>query len=323
MSNQNFSVTIPDNPQELIGLSERVLKKHTLDGVNSVLSPLNMADMQAKTTFAKIRDVQAGQLNRDKETAFEARDLALGDDTGTPGTVTFYVTSARDILLGIYKGKEHKLGDHGYEVSKSSGNVSVEIPANAKELIDLAFRIIKKHISDGAGSPIKGLDMADFTSKNQTADAQHELATQLNRDKEKANGERDHALGIADGQKLSSGEPTVKFYVTSARDVLLGLNKGKEFNLGDWGYDVQFSSGAGAPTGTFKAIPSSIIKGETSDLSWNISGSASQTIDNGIGAVQPTGSLTVTPVQTTKYILTAAAANGKKLITSATITVSP
>lgn len=322
MPNPNFSVTIPDNAQELIGLSERVVAKHALDGANSVLSAINMADMQAKTTLAKIKDGQQGQLNRDKETAFETRDIALGDETGTEGTVIFYVTSARDILLGIYKGKEHKLGDHGFEVNKSSGNVSVEIPSNAKALIDLAKLIITKHNNDGAASPIKGLDMADFSGKNQTAEAQHTLATQLNRDKEKATGERDHALGIAAGQKVST-EGTVKFYVTSCRDVLLGLNKGKEFNLGDWGYDVQFSSGPGAPTGTFKASPSSILAGESSDLSWNISDSVSRVIDNGIGAVAEAGTQPVTPAATTTYTLTANGQGGKKLTASATITVSP
>jgi len=320
MPNPNFSVTIPDNAEELIGLSERVLNKHALDGNASVLSGINMADMLAKTTLTKIRNGQAAQLNRDKETAFEARDKALGDGTGTPGTVLFYVTSARDVLLGIYKGKEQKLGDHGYEVSKSDGNISVEIPTKAKELINLADLIIKKHILDGNASPIKGLNMADFGSKNQTASAQHTLATQLNRDKEKANGERDHALGIAQGQKVST-EGTVKFYVTSCRDVLLGLNKGKEFNLGDWGYDVQFSSGAGAPTGTFTATPASVPAGQSSTLEWNISGSVSQSIDNGIGEVSAEGTTEVSPVLTTIYTLTAIAANESTLIITASLTV--
>lgn len=204
MPNPNFSVTIPGNPQELGGLSQRILDKHVLDGVGSVLLPLDMADMQAKTTLAKIRDAAASQLNRDKETAFEARDLALGIDDGNPATVDFYVKSARDILLGIYKGREQKLGDHGFNVNASTGNVSVEIPTSAPGLIDLATLILNKHVLDGAASPIKGLDMLDFTAKNGTASAQHKLATQLNRDKEKATGERDHALGIAEGQKVTT-----------------------------------------------------------------------------------------------------------------------
>lgn len=321
MPNPNFSVTIPENAQELIGLSERALLKHTTDGASSVLSVLDMADMQAKTTLAKIRDAQGAQLNRDKETAFEARNLAMSAESDTPG-VEFYLKSARDILLGVYKGKEQKLGDYGYEVSTSrGGGVSVEIPANAEKLIALAARVITKHNNDGAASPIKGLNMADFTAKHQTADAQHKLATQLNRDKEKANKERDHALGIAEGQKVST-EGTVKFYVVSVRDVLLGLYKGREFNLGDWGYDVQFSGGAGAPTGTFKANPSSILKGETSTLEWSISGAAKVEIDNTIGEVPAAGTQTVTPAVTTPYTLKATARNEKTLTTSVTITVA-
>ncbi|HLG36172.1 MAG TPA: hypothetical protein VI757_14940, partial [Bacteroidia bacterium] len=97
MSNQNFSITISENPQELGGLSQRILDKHVLDGAGSVLNPLDMADMQAKTTLAKIRDASGAQLNRDKETAFQTRDLALG--IGEPDTVDYFVKSSRDVLL--------------------------------------------------------------------------------------------------------------------------------------------------------------------------------------------------------------------------------
>jgi len=321
MPNPNFRVTIFDNAQELIGLAERIIAKHVLDGAASVLTALNMGDMNTKTTFAKTKDILAAQLNRNKETAFETRDIAIGDATGTAGTLIFYLTSARDILLGIYKGKEQKLGDHGFEVNTSDGNLAVEIPANALKLITLASLVINKHALDGAASPIKGLDMADFTTKRNTADTQHKLATQLNRDKEKAFAERDHALGIAKDKKTST-DGTAKFYITSVRDVLLGLNKGKEFNLGDWGFDVQFSSGAGSPSGTFSALPSSIAAGETSALEWNISGSASVEIDNGIGAVAASGTQNVTPAVTTTYKLTATASNGKTLTISITVTVS-
>jgi len=319
MSNTIFSITIPRNPQELGGLSQRILDKHVLDGAGSVLNPLDMADMQAKTTLAKIRDAAGAQLERDKETAFQTRDLALG--IGEMDTVDYFVKSSRDVLLGINQGKEQKLGDHGFNVNASSGNVSVEIPTDAPGLIALAALIIAKHVLDGAASPLAGLDMVMFTSKNATAKAQHTLATQLNRDKEKANAERDHALGIAEGQTTKT-TGTVKFYVTSARNVLLGLNRGKEYNLGDWGYDVQFSSGAGAPTGTFTATPSSIAAGGTSTLDWNISGSTSVSIDNGIGAVAATGSQIVTPAATTTYKLTATASGGATLTISVTVTVT-
>ena len=303
------------------GLSQRVLDKHTLDGAASVLTPMNTAEWQAKTTFAKTRDADAAKFNRDKETAFAERDLALGMGNNNPGTVDFYNKSCRDVLFGFNKGKEQKLGDWGYEVNSSSGAVSVEIPTDAPGMMSLADLIIKKHILDGAASQLSGLNMADFALKLATATAKHKDGQKLNRDKEKATGERDHALGIAVGQKVT--EPgTVRFYVTSARDVLLGLNKGSEFNLGDWGYDVQFSSGAGAPTGTFTATPSSIAAGGPSTLEWDISGSTSVVIDNGIGAVDASGSQIVSPAATTAYRLTATASNGATLNITVTVTVS-
>src|SRR3990172_6892325 len=112
MSNQNFSITISENPQELGGLSQRILDKHVLDGAGSVLNPL------------------------DKETAFQTRDLALG--IGEPDTVDYFVKSSRDVLLGINQGKEQKLGDHGFNVNMSTGFVSVEIPTDAPGLMGLA-----------------------------------------------------------------------------------------------------------------------------------------------------------------------------------------
>lgn len=45
-------------------------------------------------------------------------------------------------------------------------------------------------------------------------------------------------------------------------------------------------------------------------------------IDNGIGAVTPSGNLSVTPAQTTAHNLTATAADGETLDLSATVTVT-
>ncbi|MBK5285103.1 MAG: hypothetical protein JJE25_06840 [Bacteroidia bacterium] len=321
MAKVNFRVTIPDNPQELNGLGRRIYNKHLLDGAGSVLAPLDMADFDAKLTFSATRDADSAQLSRDKETAFEERDNALGINDGNPDTVDFYVKSSRDVLLGFNKGKEHKLGDWGFNVNTSGGGISVEVPADAPGMISLAKLILKKHVLDGPASPLAGLNMADFDAKETIAADKDTEGKQLNRDKEKATGERDHALGIAKGQKVDS-PGTVKFYTVSSRDVLLGLNKGSEFNLGDWGFDVQFSSGPGAPSGTFTATPSVVAAGETSVLEWNISGAASVEIDNGIGAVSASGTQDVVPDATITYKLTATAAGGASTTISITVTVA-
>jgi hypothetical protein len=316
----NFSITIPENPQELRGLSELVHAKHVVDGAASKLAGLDMADLLIKKNSAKTFDETAGQQNRDKEQAFEDRDLLLGVKNNNPGTLNFYAKSCRDVLLGLNRGQERKLGGWGFNVQGEGADFSVEIPEEAPDLMKLCELIIAKHVADGAASVLTGLDMADFTAKQAQALAKHDLGKKLNRDKETSFKDRDRVLGISVGQTTRT-PGTVKFYMTSARDVLLGFNKQEEYRLGDWGFEVQFSQGAGSPTGTFKRTPSVIAAGGTSTLEWNISGATLVQIDNGIGAVGDTGTQIVNPAVTTVYRLTANAANGKQLVISRTVTV--
>jgi len=61
----------------------------------------------------------------------------------------------------------------------------------------------------------------------------------------------------------------------------------------------------------FSAIPASIQAGQSSTLSWVIDNATSATITPGIGSVDPkTGSVSVSPTQTTTYTLSATGANG-------------
>ena len=112
-------INIPKNPDELIKLAKTIKDKHGLDGANSPLAGLNMADFAAKTAAADAENQKAQQYYRDAEKATQDRDLALGGDTAAKGTVTFYVRSARDVLAGLNKGNEKKLGDWGFEVDDS------------------------------------------------------------------------------------------------------------------------------------------------------------------------------------------------------------
>jgi chitodextrinase len=56
---------------------------------------------------------------------------------------------------------------------------------------------------------------------------------------------------------------------------------------------------------TFSSNPTSIIAGQTGTLSWNVSNATSITVDNGVGDVTGTTSITVRPAATTLYQLTA------------------
>src|SRR5438132_8601886 len=67
-----------------------------------------------------------------------------------------------------------------------------------------------------------------------------------------------------------------------------------------------------APTvAQFTAEPTSIQRGQSSTLRWEVTGNAnSVSIDQGIGTVQNTGNRRVTPNDSTTYTLTATGAGG-------------
>ena len=86
----------------------------------------------------------------------------------------------------------------------------------------------------------------------------------------------------------------------------------------------QEASGPSAPViSSFKASPTTITQGQSSTLSWSVSGNPAPTVtvDNGVGDVTALTSKTVSPSQTTAYTLTAQNDQGTATAT-ATVTVS-
>src|SRR4030042_179261 len=67
---------------------------------------------------------------------------------------------------------------------------------------------------------------------------------------------------------------------------------------------------------SFNAAPSSISAGDSSELSWNVSGATTVSIDQGIGSVALTGTRAVAPVPTTIYTLTSPNAPGSTTATT-------
>ena len=119
-----------------------------------------------------------------------------------------------------------------------SNTFRIDVPGNPDDLIKLAKKIRDKHVALGDDSPIKGLkNMDQFAGKLTTADTKNEASKQLYKDAEQATQDRDLTLG----QTGQLREQTVRYWVTSARDVLQGLNKGNEQALGGWGFTVDTS----------------------------------------------------------------------------------
>lgn len=68
---------------------------------------------------------------------------------------------------------------------------------------------------------------------------------------------------------------------------------------------------------SFTADPDAIAEGESSNLSWSVSGATEVSIDQGIGAVSLTGNQRIFPEETTTYTLTAT--NGKGSVTASKV----
>jgi hypothetical protein len=72
------------------------------------------------------------------------------------------------------------------------------------------------------------------------------------------------------------------------------------------------------PTVDISATPETIARGESASLSWSSTNVASVTLDNGIGQASMSGSLSVFPIETTAYTVTAANIAGS---TTASVTL--
>ncbi|MBN1375856.1 MAG: hypothetical protein JXA01_06850 [Dehalococcoidia bacterium] len=93
---------------------------------------------------------------------------------------------------------------------------------------------------------------------------------------------------------------------------------------------TQVIVGSSMPSGmpvinSFQASPASILKGASTALTWDVVGATSISIDQGIGAVNATGSKSVSPVVSTSYTLTASNAVGwvSQSITVNVLTLAP
>lgn len=85
--------------------------------------------------------------------------------------------------------------------------------------------------------------------------------------------------------------------------------------------NITVSATGGAPTISLSANPTTINSGQSSTLTWTSTNATTVTIDNGVGTVQPNGSVNVSPTATTTYTATATGTNGATVTATATVTV--
>ena len=107
----------------------------------------------------------------------------------------------------------------------------------------------------------------------------------------------------ADGQTLTLTPSSRTFIQEEEGNLTISLGNGVEV------VTAPITIGGGnqnPPTiNSFVASPSSVTQGDSSTLSWQVSGADSVSINQGIGSVAAIGNRSVSPSQTTTYVLTA------------------
>ncbi len=73
---------------------------------------------------------------------------------------------------------------------------------------------------------------------------------------------------------------------------------------------------------SFTADPPAISAGDSTTLSWAVSGAESIVIDTGVGVLSATGTTVVKPTATTMYTLVATSAEGEEIAATAQVVVS-
>ena len=250
MSRVPLKVPIKKEPDFLSSLAEDIVTKHLADGAATLLPADISAGLLAKMAVVKADIAEQEQIYKDSEALFQQRNLLLGTDltqnSRTPGTILFYISSVRDILLGVYNGEEKLLGKWGFTVNMPKGAVSVPLDLRASKMADLAREIIAKHTADGAASPLPASHMVPLQDLLTEVTPLITATEKIQRDAETATQARNVVLGIGKGQK-STTPGTVYNYVIRLRKILLGHFRGTEQRLGDWGYTVNMSGPATPP----------------------------------------------------------------------------
>lgn len=128
-------IIIPTQADSIIKLAKAIVQKHYQDGSSSPLNALDWDLFVQLVNEAELKLEEGRKLDRDKEIATQARNIALGIDKGqttkTSNTMKYLINSVRDVLLGVYRGRERELGNWGFEINTGgSKRISETTPSD-------------------------------------------------------------------------------------------------------------------------------------------------------------------------------------------------
>ena len=103
----------------------------------------------------------------------------------------------------------------------------INLPANSKELLNLAKQVQQKHVAEGAASPLNALDWAVIGPLIEKVAAAHDRAEAARREMHQSFQMRNLHL------------PAVRDAVRGFRDALTGKYMRERRVLAQWGFSVQ------------------------------------------------------------------------------------
>ncbi len=132
---ETYRSTIPKTADELWQLGDLIVAQTEQAGNASPLQILPMDEFATLLNTVKADKIERDRLQREvhmlTERYSQGTGLSKGQGVGTPDTVLHFITMARDVLLGVNKGKERKLGDYGFDVLGGSQKTKVAAPSTA------------------------------------------------------------------------------------------------------------------------------------------------------------------------------------------------
>jgi hypothetical protein len=134
-SGKKARVIIPYSPDKLTRLAKLIIKKHEADDLDSILDADMMIALTTQVEYAEEQLDLANAIEKLRKSIVEERNNAFGrgkkQSSTTPGTLLYYVCSARDKLLGSFRNSVMQLGLWGYQVQFTSSNPGTPDPTTA------------------------------------------------------------------------------------------------------------------------------------------------------------------------------------------------
>ena len=110
-------------PEELFKLANKIIKKHTDEGVNSPLPKINIAKMSFKLNNAQNLHNLGTQYQKLARQAFEERDRYIGiESVNNENSLTNFIKTVFDSLVCAYSGKTRYLEKWGFKMDNVNKN---------------------------------------------------------------------------------------------------------------------------------------------------------------------------------------------------------